>query len=110
VRKTKAQLQAEADLDWLTADHRGRRILFGLFRSAGTLGGGGALDHASLAWREGRRSIVEPIFTELVTNKPARLTALLTENQQDPAARDRASIDPDDPDDAGQPERAGIYP
>jgi hypothetical protein len=99
VRKTKVQLQAEKDLDWLTDDPRGRRILFGLFRQAGTLGGGGPLDHASLAWREGRKALVEPIFAALVSAFPARLTALLTENQQDSAAHAPGSDT--DPDNAG---------
>lgn len=96
MRKTKAEIQAEKDLDWLTDDVRGRRILWRLFSAAGVFGGYGRLDHASLAFRSGQRELVQPVFTVLVSNYPSRLTALLVENQQESAARERDTSDRDD--------------
>jgi hypothetical protein len=105
MRKTKAELQTEKDLDWLTDDSRGRRILWRLFSQAGTLGGYGRLDHASLAFKAGQRDLVQPIFAVLVSNWPPRLTALLTENQRDSAASDNGTSS--DADSAGESDRAG---
>jgi hypothetical protein len=77
------------DLDWLSADERGRRLLYRLMLETGfTKYAAVVSDPHAVMFNAGRQSIAEPFLRPLLTRWPDRLALALRENQQ--ATDDRA--------------------
>ena len=68
-----------ADLAWLMADPRGRRILWRLWQSTGVFGPA-VTDPAHQAFAEGRRSVGLEYWQHVVSASPPAAASALTEN------------------------------
>lgn len=83
--------QREDDMRWMLEHEQGRRILFGLIESTGTFSQSFTGNSGSF-FNDGRKSVGQDFFHEVMRLDPKRFTQMWTEHQE-AEARATAQLD-----------------
>ncbi|TDX30764.1 hypothetical protein DFO67_10419 [Modicisalibacter xianhensis] len=83
--------QREDDMRWMLEHEQGRRILFALIESTGTFSQSFTGNSGSF-FNDGRKSVGQDVFHEVMRLDPKRFTQMWTEHQE-ATARAEAQLD-----------------
>lgn len=86
-RRSKAERLLLEDIDWLTSDARGMRVVARLMQQSGYFNDPISGEHGLLNFLNGQRSAAHWLFKALVANWPDRLIRCLDEFSQASDAR-----------------------
>ena len=73
------QRELSADFSWVLEDARGRRALWWVLSEARVFHGALSLDHAGLAFVEGRRALGLAVLDQIHRAKPAAFATMIKE-------------------------------
>jgi hypothetical protein len=89
-RRDPAELQAEADLQWVLGDRRGRRVLWRLIAAADVWGRIRA-PNPDIHYREGRREIGIELMEWIDSADAAMIPLMMQESRNEDLRNDRRS-------------------